>query len=312
MAIEVTAPVGRLQETIDSLPDNAEPAVVHLGTAFHHEKVTVRRANTTLLGTGATVISWQDGARDLMPDGYKRGTFRSYTLAILAPGCSVRHVMVDNSAAPRDEVGQAVALFVDGDGFVCEHAVLRSYQDTLFAAPLPEKEVEPRGFVGPTEHSPRTRQKQVYRHCRIEGDVDFIFGGAAAWFDRCEIVAIDGRRNRGSDGPIGYCTAPSTPAGQPMGFVFDRCLFTGDKVPDRSFYLGRPWRETGQCVLLDCQISPHIRPEGWHDWGKPGFASAGFFAETAQPGQELRQHVHILTPEESSRYTFRAFTEMKL
>ena len=312
MAIEVTAPLGHLQDTINALPDTDEPAIVHLGSLFHHEKVTLMRPNTTLLGTGATVISWQDGANDRMPDGSKRGTFRSYTLAILAPGCAVRHVLIDNSAAPRDQAGQAIALFVDGDGFECEHCVLRSYQDTLFMGPLPEKEVIPGGFTGPTEHKPRTRQKQVYRHCRIEGDVDFIFGGAAAWFEQCEIVAVDGRSRHTETEAIGYCTAPSTPKGQPMGFVFNRCLFTGDKVPADSFYLGRPWRESGQCVLLDCQIGPHIKPAGWHDWNKPAFQTEGFFAETAQEGQELRQNVHILTEAEASRYTMQAFAEMKL
>ena len=33
-------------------------------------------------------------------------------------------------------------------------------------------------------------------------------------------------------------------------------------------YLGRPWREYAKVVILNSEIGDHIKPEGWHDWGK--------------------------------------------
>lgn len=124
-----------------------------------------------------TRITWHDGAAEILSDGKKRGTFRTATLLINARDCALRSVTVENSAYPREQVGQALALYVDGDGFHCEDCTLKSCQDTLFTAPLPPREVQKDGFIGPTQFLPRIPQRQVYRHCRIEGDIDFIFGG---------------------------------------------------------------------------------------------------------------------------------------
>ena len=68
----------------------------------------------------------------------------------------------------------------------------------------------------------------------------------------------------------GYVTAASTPEGEPYGFVFHGCSFTAaqDVAPD-SVYLGRPWREWAQTVLIDCWLGQHIKREGWWDWNKP-------------------------------------------
>ena len=67
----------------------------------------------------------------------------------------------------------------------------------------------------------------------------------------------------------GYVTAASTPEGEPYGFVFHGCSFTAaqDVAPD-SVYLGRPWREWAQIVLIDCWLGQHIKREGWWDWNK--------------------------------------------
>ncbi len=268
-----------LQAAIDALPQDGAPALIRLAPGLYEEKVELRRPHTTLAGAGAdkTILTWADAATARHPDGRKRGTFRTYTLLALAPDCRVEGLTIRNAAAPRETAGQCIALFADGDGFTCEDCTLLSHQDTLFTAPLPPREVIPGGFLGPTQHGPRTPQRQTYRRCVIKGDVDFIFGGAAAWFEDCDIVCINGY----TDGraPGGYASAASTPEGQKYGYVFHRCRFVGENVPDASFYLGRPWRSFAKTVLLDCYIGPHIRPEGWHDWGKPEFHAQGLYAE---------------------------------
>ena len=52
--------------------------------------------------------------------------------------------------------------------------------------------------------------------------------------------------------------------------MFHGCSFTAsqDVAPD-SVYLGRPWREWAQTVLIDCWLGQHIKREGWWDWNKP-------------------------------------------
>ncbi len=295
---------GALQRAIDALPRNGAPAVIRLTAGVYREKVVLDRPSTALVGEGAggTLVTWGDGAGEILADGVKRGTFRTATLRTDGAGITLRGLTVENSAGPGAAAGQAIALYADGDGFLCEDCVLLGHQDTLFTAPLPPREIEPGGFNGPKRDAPRVPQRQVYRRCRIRGDVDFIFGGAAAWFEDCEIV---------SDAP-GWCTAASTPEGQPMGYVFTRCRFTAEEgVAAGSVYLGRPWREWAKTVLLGCELGPHIHPAHWDDWGKPAFYGRGDYAEDT-PAEGLAPFARVLTPAEAAGYTEQNFMETAL
>lgn len=105
----------------------------------------------------------------------------------------------------------------------------------------------------------------------------------------------------------GYVTAASTPQGQAYGYVMKNCRFTGDGPP-HSAYLGRPWREYAQVVLLDCWIGSHICEEGWHDWNKPEARETAFFAEYGSygPSGDMTKRpgwVNRLTQAEAQSYT---------
>lgn len=284
-----------LSRAIAALPKDNEPVTLQLSPGVYREKVTLQRPHTTLMGSGAevTTILWDDGAKEILPDGMNRGTFRTATLFVDAHHVTLQALSIVN-AAPREQ-GQAIALYADGDFFICEECTLRSHQDTLFTAPLPPKEILKNGFIGPKQFAPRTPQRHTYRRCRIEGDVDFIFGSAAAWFEDCDIVSLGN----------GYATAASTPEGQRFGYVFDRCRFTGEG----RCYLGRPWREFAQTVLLNCHIGPHILPEGWHDWGKACFPETGFYAEYRSCGTvgPRADYTRQLTEAEAQEYTYENF-----
>lgn len=303
---------GALQRAIDSLPQDGSPALLRLAPGVYREKVVLARPNTTLEGAGAdcTRIVWGDAAYTLLADGRKRGTFRTATLRTDAPCITLRGLTIENDAAPREAAGQAIALYADGDGLLCEDCRLLGAQDTLFTAPLPPREIEKDGFIGPKQHAPRVAQHHVYRRCLISGDVDFIFGGAAAWFDRCTIQNIDGRSDR-STPYVGYATAASTPEGQRFGYVFSHCRFVGEGVPDGSVYLGRPWREFAKTVLIDCELGAHIAPAGFHDWNKPAAHDTAFYAECGSfgPGAsgERCAFSHALSREEADALTLSTF-----
>lgn len=209
-------------------------------------------------------------AREEMPDGTRRGTFRSYTVLVTGNDITFRDCVFENTAGRGEDVGQAIALFLDGDGIVLEDCTIRGHQDTLFLAPLPEVEMIPGGFTGPTEHLPRTPRTFHFKNCRIEGGVDFIFGGATAYFDGCELVSVE----------PGYVFAPSTPEDVEVGFVARNCRFTAaEDVPDGSCYIARPWRNFAAVRLENCELGPHIAPEGFSDWGKPDAHSTVRFEE---------------------------------
>ena len=311
-------PVDTLGKAFALLPDDQEETVyIHLAPGVYREKLTLHRSHTIIEGSGAkqTKVVFGDAATEILPDGMKRGTFRTATLMIDAPYVTLRNLTVENDAAPREEAGQAIALYVDGDHFLAEHCVLLGHQDTLFTAPLPLKELQKNGFLGPKQFAPRTPQRQVYRNCLIVGDIDFIFGGAAAWFDHCEIRSVDGRKLRSAPYES-YISAPSTPAGQHFGYVFDHCRLTGEGIPDNSVYLGRPWRNDAKAVYICCEMGSHIKASGFHDWNKPEAHATMFFAEYGSFGKGAEgmraDYVRQLTEAEAAAYTLEQFQQHAL
>lgn len=295
--------------------DNTEPVTIEVAPGIYQEKITLDRPYIHLTGSSADecVITYGDYARDLMPDGTKRGTFRSYTFLLDADHVTLENLTIRNSAFPRSKAGQAVALYADGDNLLIKSCRLESYQDTLFTGPLPPAPAQIGGFTGPKEFAERRVGRHYYKDCYICGDVDFIFGSAIAYFENCEIASVFSEElPENSDGstPIyGYATAASTPEGSPYGYVFERCRFTST-CPKESVYLGRPWRNYAQTVLLNCYLDEHIRPEGFHDWNKPEAHQTCFYAEynSTGPGADdgrgrRADFVHSLSDEEARRYT---------
>lgn len=268
-----------INEAIAAIPeDNCEEVMIHIAPGTYRERIELTKPYVTFLGERAedTTIVFGHYANEEMTDGTKRGTFRSYSVLIDTHDFTARNITFQNDAGYGYQVGQALALYVDGDKCAFYNCRFLGSQDTLFTGPLPGKEAHPGGFVGPKEFAPLINGRQYYKNCYIRGDVDFIFGSATAYFEECEIFS----QNRPDaynpwDGhdldkvPVhGYITAASTPEDQPYGYIMDHCRFTSD-CPPGSVYLGRPWRQHAQTILLHCELGAHIRPEGWNDWKKP-------------------------------------------
>ena len=297
-----------------SKTDKKIPATIHLDAGIYHEKLNIQIPYVTLEGLSAdeTIITYDDYAYEIMPDGIKRGTFFSYTLFIDAPHVTLKNLTVENASGPSVTCGQAIALYADGDQFTCYNCRLLGKQDTLFVGPLPEKEYEPDGFRGPKEHSPRINTRQYYKDCYICGDVDFIFGSGTAFFENCVIHSL--LRDPSAD-IQGYVTAASTPPGQEIGFIFSNCTLTGD-CPQDSVFLGRPWRDYAKTVFLNCTYGEHIHPLGFDDWNKVHAHDTVFFAEyncsaigqsdldRSLPDRQQKREdfVRQLTPEEAAHY----------
>lgn len=272
-------------------------AVLHIGAGVYREKLVITRPNLTLLGEGDrredVILVYGDAALDTMPEGDKRGTFRTASVRIDTHDFTAKHLTFQNDAGYGHTVGQALALYVDGDRNYFEDCCLLGSQDTLFTAPLPLKEAQPGGFKGPGEFLPRISGRHCYKDCYIRGDVDFIFGGAVAWFENCIIFSgfpldrkaappTDPHRSDSTGSPqdqkaeempvrnaiYGYVTAASTPREQKYGYVFHNCSLESD-CPPHTVLLGRPWREWAKTVFLNCRLGEHIHPTGWNDWNKP-------------------------------------------
>lgn len=274
-----------IQEALDAVPYETE-AKITIKEGVYEEKLFADKRKLTVTGEGKVVIRWADNACTIMPDGLKRGTFRSYTAFFSGHELHLENLRFENNAGRGCDAGQALALYLDAQKAFLENVELYGHQDTLFLAPLPEKEREKRGFYGPRCFSPRTPDRVYVRGGSIYGGVDFIFGGADALFENVRIISNE----------AGYVCAPSGHADD-TGFIFRGCSFEHEDLEDESVYLMRPWRAEGKATFIDCTFSSHINRKGFSPWnGREDEASlASFNVNSAIFGEK-----HMISDEEAA------------
>lgn len=232
-----------------------ERKVIFIKNGIYQEKIVVPThcLNVTIIGEDRekTIIRWSDHANMFIPGTEKKmGTFRTYTLLVQGHGFRAENLTIENDAP---QLGQAVALHVEGDKAEFINCRILGNQDTIYAG---------------SETS-----RQYYYNCYIEGTTDFIFGPATVFFELCEIHS---KKNS-------YITAPSTPEYKKYGFVFYKCKLT--TAPNiEKVYLGRPWRPYGQSVFVYCEIGKHILPAGWDNWRNPENEKTARFIEIGNTG----------------------------
>jgi pectinesterase len=264
-----------VQNAVDHVMDRqltpfAGRVILEIRPGIYHERVRVPadRPRMTFHGQDATttVISFSVGAKDV------GGTFFSAAVDINAPEFEAENMTFENTFGTGT---QAVAISVHSDRAVFRQCRFLGMQDTLYAA----------------------SGRQYYVDSYIAGHVDFIFGNAAAVFERCEI------HSRGA----GYIAAVSKtmPVG-PEGFVFDHSKLTADEGV-KGVALARPWRLYARVVYLNCWMGDHIVPAGWNNWNKPEAEKDSFFGEfdSEGPGGNVSQRVpwaHPLTAAEAAKF----------
>lgn len=292
-----------IQQAVDSIPAGT-PETIYIKKGIYKERVEVRKNNISFVGesTDDTIITESYYARMIMPDGSKRGTFRSYTFFVYADNFTASNLTFENAAGFGDEFGQAIAVYAEGDNITFRNCKILGHQDTLFTCPLPMKEKQPGGFTGPTIDGIRRVVHQLYEDCYIAGEIDFIFGSATAYFKNCTLFALN--RNQEINA---FYTAPSTYEGQAFGYVFESCTFTGN-CPPKSVALSRPWRIHAKTVLLNCSYSDQIIDEGFTDWNKPESHETVYYAEYNGHGEGFKPekraaYVHQLNESEAALYT---------
>lgn len=288
----------KIQDAIDRVPENnKEEVAIYIKNGIYKEKLTIHKPYITLIGEEAekTVLTYDDYARKQLPDGKEIGTFGSYSTYIGGNDFTARNITFENSAGSGEQVGQALAVYVDADRARFKNCRFLGRQDTLFTGPKPANP----GEEGETAvKGPR----QYYESCYIEGDVDFIFGSATAVFYKCEIVSLN--RNKEING---YITAAATGENERFGYVFIDCSLIANVTPE-SVYLGRPWRKYANVVFINCWMGHHIIRSGWDNWRDPEREKTVRYMEFGSkgPGSKLDERVkwsRILTEEQAVGYT---------
>ena len=218
--------------------------VIYVKKGTYKEKLVVPQWLTNIEICGEdrdqTVITWDDHANilsDITPltaqgESKKIGTFRTFTLKIQGQHITLKNITIENNSA---RLGQAVALHTEGDCLTFINCRFLGHQDTIYTG--------------------NAKCRHYFKDCYIEGTTDFIFGPSTAWFENCDIFC---KANS-------YITAASTPQDVKYGYIFNNCRITTASNVDKV-YLGRPWRDYGYTLFMNCELPKQIRPEGWHQW----------------------------------------------
>ena len=257
--------------------------VIEIVPGIYHERVIVTQnhTNITLMGLGKSpadvVITNSLNAKTA------GGTFFTQTVEINGAGFQADNITFENAAG---NTGQAVAVANRGDRSIFKNCRFLGHQDTLFA----------------------DYGRQYYVDSYIEGGVDYIFGNAAAVFERDELH---------SNGP-GFVTAQSrTSPTQSTGYVILNSRVTANlnaplidptaagaksiSSAHNTLGLGRPWRPYARVVYINTSLPAEMSPAGWNNWGNPANESTAYYAEaySTGPGASPSTRVpwsHQLTP----------------
>ncbi|WP_150265960.1 pectinesterase family protein [Paenibacillus tepidiphilus] len=274
-----------VQDAVDALErlPSGEPQTLVILQGVYEENVAIYRSDLTIIGLGQVEIRGSRYARERNEAGEELGTFGTPTLFLGGSRLRLSNLTVTNAAGQGETVGQALAVYANCDETVFSGCTFKGHQDTLFTGPLPLVNKQGFSFGGIPLREQHEQYRQLYRDCYIEGTVDFIFGGATAYFERCEIRSL----RRDSDSPS-YVTAASTPEGRAYGYVFQGCYFTAEEGVGQVF-LGRPWRGYARTELAGCLLGGHIHPLGWDNWGNPDNEATVTYREYGVPaGDPLR------------------------
>ena len=237
--------------------------VIYVKKGTYKEKLVVPQWLTNIEICGEdrdkTIITWDDHANIFMPEiGKGMGTFRTYTLKIQGSRITLKNITIENNSA---RLGQAVALHTEGDCLTFINCRFLGHQDTIYTG--------------------NAKCRHYFKDCYIEGTTDFIFGPSTAWFENCDIFCK----------ADSYITAASTPQDVNYGYIFNNChITTASNVT--KVYLGRPWRDFGYTLFMNCDLPRQIRPEGWHQWRPEAVKTARYMeynnrGEGAATGQRV-------------------------
>ena len=282
-----------VQEGVNAIPDysHAEITEVLIRNGVYKEEINIPHTKFRVHFRGesaeGTLLTYDKYARQNWPGrDFNVGTSGSASIYIHASYITFEDITFENSAGEGREIGQAVAVFTDGDFLFFNRCRFLGNQDTLYTYGRYGK------FGG--------IKRNYFKDCYIEGTTDFIFGTSIAYFEGCEI-----RSKKDS-----YVTAASTLEGQKYGYVFKNCRLTADEGVSKC-YLGRPWGAYAKTVFLNCDLGAHIVAEGWHDWekeGKPNTRKNSYYAEYKNygPGAAGKRAAwtHRLSDKEAAEYDF--------
>ena len=217
-----------VQAAVNSIASGSSAHIrIDIKAGTYTEKLTIAsRTNLCLVGAGSTttILSYGDSSATV------GSTSGSASVLISANDFSAANLTIQNSYGTGS---QAVALRTTGQRQQFLNCRFVGYQDTLYTH-------------GGT---------QYFRNCYVQGNTDYVFGGATAVLENCEVRNVEG----GS-----ATSAPNTDIGAAYGIVFLGGKFTAASgVKANSVGLGRPWGADGAAAFIRADLGAHIIAAGF-------------------------------------------------
>jgi pectin methylesterase-like acyl-CoA thioesterase len=280
-----------VQGAIDAVPvNNTEKVEIYIQNGVYKELVNIPKTKPFIYLRGesasGTVITYDNYSGKPKPGGGTYGTTGSASVYVYGDDFTAENITFENSFDEQSvdvKDKQAVAVYARGERQKFINTRFIGNQDTLYV----------------------NNGSQYFYQSYIEGDVDFIFGGARAVFEECTIFSLD----KGSTTNNGYVTAASTLISEPYGYLFLNSRLLSN-APDGTVYLGRPWHPSGNpdaigsVVIMNSYLGPHIIAQGWTDMSGFSYKDARFYEyKNYGPGVAINEDRRQLTDEEAEQYT---------
>ena len=267
-----------IAEAIDAV---GEGSAIKIMPGLYKEKLVITKRGISLIGTdpAKTVIyGFEADAGDIDSNLLVEVNYmeKGKSPAYPAANCyfNAANITFYNKGAEWNKAWggaerRSITLALKGvDTSVLENCVFIAQQDTLY-----------------------WRSGRVYAHnCYIEGDVDFICGGATVLFDECHIHSIPYGNSSILVAAAGADTGYASTAEYANGYVFRDCIITADKKFDDAkdgakVTLARgSWQGgssepdvSAKTVFLNTEFAGAVNSALWADWDTVNTADKAFF-----------------------------------
>lgn len=158
---------------------------------------------------------------------------------------------------------QALAIWITSDTAVMNNVYTTSAQDTVYA--------------GAISGSGGNAARQYWFRGKITGNVDFIFGDAAAVFDHSTIYTTYHSTAGGTETIEAQNKAAQTGGGSDYlsGYVMNSDVFTSQSSGMTSLYFGRPYGAYSTWVMLNSYVD-QVNAAGYTPFNPPPLSNATY------------------------------------
>ena len=298
-----------IKEALDSItvtPTEYNSATINIDKGVYEEDITVNIPYVHFVNESkGDVIITNDKANGHADSSKNFGTQKSATVTIdkSATGFNAENITFKNGYNidfDDREQTQAVALVSLADKVVFDNCKFLGRQDTLYLKGASK---------GQDVYGSADNARVYLKNCYIEGTVDFIFGDATAFFEKCKLNMAYSEKG-------GHFTAPNTTLFN-TGFVFDSCTLTVDPKYTSDLKnkidLGRPWQSDGnypnygsQSVYINCTMPAILNPDGFRTWNEDTVVEKIRFYEYGSKNTDMSYRasfVKKLSDEQAAAYS---------